>query len=337
VNKAFALQEKETGLPVVLHERPGHLMLTSAFHDLTDIGRLELQPLRSMRSSSESKEPEQVQESSSGLGGTERSLNQEDPSLYANPYQQGRPRNGHNALHNGADDSAAADKGACQQGRRHNGYNALHNGRNDSAADFGVNASSAPSSIAVSMSDSEESELLNIREHGPEQARNGHSVAEDAPDKVNLHHNSMSHAGTTAASALGLGHVQQSRSSRTGASAVSDVASGSTLGVRSEQQPRCSEQASREAVHESAAAVALQGRRGSRWSAEPGLGMTDSALDHRHWHGSMPSALHVDQHYPRQQGVSRVPQRLHRRNIYGLWTGAARWCRTVPWSQVGFL
>lgn len=50
------MQEKEGGLPVVLHERPGHLMLTSAFHDLTDLARLELQPLRSTLSSSEPEE-----------------------------------------------------------------------------------------------------------------------------------------------------------------------------------------------------------------------------------------------------------------------------------------
>ena len=312
-------------------------MLTSAFHDLTDIGRLELQPLRSMLSSSESKQPEQVQESSSGLGGTERTLTLQDPGLHADPYQQGRPHNGYNALHNGADDSAAAEKGPCQQGRRQNGYNALHTGRNDSAADFGINASSAPSSIAVSMSDSEESELLNIREHGPDQARNGHSLAEDAPDKVNLHHDSMSHAGMTAASALGVGHEQQSSSSCAGASAVSDVASGSTLGCRSEQHSQFPEQAGREAVHASAAAAALQGRRGSRWSAEHELAMRDSALDHRHWHGSMPSALQADQHHPSLQGMSTVPQALHRRNICGLCTGAARWCGSVPWSQVGCL
>ena len=333
---AFALQVKERGLPVVLHERPGHLMLTSAFHDLTDIGRLELQPLRSMLSSSESEQPEQVQKSSSGLGGTERTLTLQDPGLHADPYQQGRPHNGYNALHNGADDSAAAEKGPCQQGRRQNGYNALHTGRNDSAADFGINASSAPSSIAVSMSDSEESELLNIREHGPDQARNGDSLAEDAPDKGNRHHSSMSHAGTTAASALGVGNEQQSSSSRPGGLAVSDVASGGTLGMRSEQQSRCPEQAGSEAVHGSAAAAALQGTRGSRWSAEHKTAMRDSAPQHWHLHGGMPSALQVDQHHPSQQGMSTEPQRLHRRNLFGLWTGAARWCRSVPWSQVDF-
>ena len=46
------MQEKERGLPVVMHGRPGHLMLTSAFHDLADIARLELQPLRSTLHSS---------------------------------------------------------------------------------------------------------------------------------------------------------------------------------------------------------------------------------------------------------------------------------------------
>jgi len=310
VDGAFALQEKERGLPVVLHERPGHLMLTSAFHDLTDIGRLELQPLRSMLSSSESEQPEQVQKSSSGLGGTERTLTLQDPGPHADPHQQGR---------------------------RQNGYNALHTGRNDSAADFGINASSTPSSIAVSMSDSEESELLNIREHSPDQARNHHSLAEDAPDKGNRHHSSMSHAGTTAASALGVGNEQQSSSSRAGGLAVSDVPSGGTLGMRSEQQSRCPEQAGSEAVHESAAAAALQGTRCSRWSAEHKTAMRDSAPQHWHLRGGMPSASQVDQHHPSQQGMSTEPQRLHRRNLFGLlWTGAARWCRSVPWSQVDF-
>ena len=50
----------------MVHERPGHLMLTSALHDLADVGRLELQPLRSKLVSSDEEEDEQEAERSEG-------------------------------------------------------------------------------------------------------------------------------------------------------------------------------------------------------------------------------------------------------------------------------
>ena len=73
-----------------------------------------------------------------------------------------------------------------QRERLRNGDNALHNGRTDSAADFGgahVHGSSGASTLAVSACDSEGSDLLSISEHGPRQAVNGHSLAEDQPDQ----------------------------------------------------------------------------------------------------------------------------------------------------------
>ena len=173
---ACAMQEKEGGLPVVLHERPGHLMLTSAFHDLTDLARLELQPLRSTLSSSE---PEEAAPGADNAGD-------------ASQMEARRPGTAEQSDSAGSSGDRDAGKERYKQGRLHNGYNALHNGRNDSAADFGVShahGSSAPSSLAVSTCGSEESELLSIREHDPDQVLHGHSLAEDVPDQErnNLH------------------------------------------------------------------------------------------------------------------------------------------------------
>ncbi len=173
---------------MVLHERPGHLMLTSAFHDLTDLARLELQPLRSTLSSSE---PE---EAAPGHDAPGHALNQNGrhPGVLE-PFDSAAPSRGRDA-----------GKERYQQGRLHNGYNALHNGRNDSAADFGVahaHGSSAASSLAVSTCGSEESELLSIREHGPDQAKHGHSLAEGVPDQEGNTHNSSSSCAVGSSSA----------------------------------------------------------------------------------------------------------------------------------------
>ncbi|CAL5223347.1 g5851 [Coccomyxa viridis] len=251
------LEEKEGGLPVVLHERPGHLMLTSAFHDLTDLARLELQPLRSTLSSSE---PEEAVPGHDAPG---HALNQNGrhPGVLE-PFDSAAPSRGQDA-----------GKERYQQGRLHNGYNALQNGRNDSAADFGIahaHGSSAASSLAVSTCGSEESELLSIREHGPDQAKHGHSLAEGVPDQEGNTHNSSSSCAVGSSSA--------------------------SVSKHDSARPP-------DAKHDSSSSIA------ATQSRQQGC-------------------------QPYTRSNSRLPGKVQRQSLSERCRGAARWFKSVPWSQI---
>ncbi len=278
----------------MLHERPGHLMLTSAFHDLTDLARLELQPLRSTLSSSEPEEaapgrnsPGDAPEWRAGPPGT---LEQSDSAVSSRDQEPG--------------------KGRYQQGKVHNGYNALHNGRNDSAADFGAahaHGSSAPSSLAVSSCGSEESELLSIREHGPDQALHGHSLAEGVPDQER---NKLHSSGSCAP----------------GSSSI-------PMSNKPEQQYNYAEQDSAELRHGPRPARADNGSSGRAWLQEH-----DSARppDAKHRSSSIAEAQSRQQEFqPYAQSSSRLPGTAQRQSLSESCRGAARWFRSVPWSQVG--
>ena len=278
---------------MVLHERPGHLMLTSAFHDLTDLARLELQPLRSTLSSSEPEEaasgrknPGTAPQWKAGPPGT---LEQSDSAAPSRDQEPGKER--------------------YEQGRLHNGYNALHNGRNDSAADFGVahaHGISAPSSLAVSSCGSEESELLSIREHGPDQALHGHSLAEGVPDQE-------------------CNKLHSSGSCAPGSSSIS-------MSGKPEQQYNYAEQASAELSHGPGPARAQNGSSGRAWLQEH-----DSARppDAKHHSSSTAEAQSRQQELqPYAQSSSRLPGKPQRQSLSELCRGAARWFQSVPWSQV---
>ena len=292
------MQGKEGGLPVVLHERPGHLMLTSAFHDLTDIARLELQPLRSTTTSSS--EPEEA-------------TPWDSKAHNASCWRSKTP-----GRFDQSESAASEDKEAGgdvhQQGRIRSKYNALHNGRNDSAADFGVThapSSSGLSSLAVSACDSEESELLSIREQGPDQAVDGHSLAVDSPDHDHISHNSSS-------------------SCATGRSSTS-------VSVNLEQRSSVFEQAASALPHPSP--KKMNGSLSRTWVTEHSGMHSARPSDAEHCSSSMPAAPHLGQpgRQPCLESRSSLPGRAQRQGFSELYKGAARWCRGVPWSQVGLL
>ena len=283
----------------MLHERPGHLMLTSAFHDLTDITRLELQPLRSTISS---REPEEAVLGHSN--GNNASQWKARPPGHLDQSESGV-----------SSEDGDARKELYQRGRLRNGYNALHNGRTDSAADFGVahvHGSSGPSSLAVSTCDSEESELLSIREHGPDETTRGHSPAEDGPDQnCNAHSSSSSFR----------------------ASALNSTSAQILPGL----QPSTSGDASAELPHPSAPARSLNGSSGAAWLMERDKLVSGRPADAKQCSSSLPAASQT-----RQQGDAALSQSNAKarrggrgRGLSDLCRGVARWCRSVPWSQVG--
>lgn len=279
----------------MLHERPGHLMLTSAFHDLTDIARLELQPLRSTISSSE---PEEA-----ALGDSKG-----NNALYRNAATPGR----FDQLESAASKDKQAGE-ARQQGRIRSNCTALHSGRNDSAADFGVThapGSSGQSSLAVSTCDSQESELLSIREQGPDQAGDGHSLAEDMPDHKQHSHNSSSFC------AIG----------------------PSSTSVSVNPEPSCVfEQAASKPPNAAAPALTMNGSSATAWVTEHDTMLSARPPDAQYCNSSMPAAPQPGQP-DRQtclQDVSSSAGRAQRPGFIELYRAAARRCRGVPWSLVG--
>ena len=282
----------------MLHERPGHLMLTSAFHDLTDIARLELQPLRSTTSS---REPEEAALGQS-KGGDASQWKARTPGHLENLESGVSPEDGE------------AGKEPHRQGRLRNGYNALHNGRTDSAADFGVahaHGSSGPSSLAVSTCGSEESELLSIREHGPDQTLYGHSPAEDGSDQDRNIYNSSSSfcAPAPSSTSAQMGPGQQSSHS------------GNT---------------SAELSHQSAPPRSVNGVSSPAWLTESNKMVSGRPPDAEHCSSSLPAAPQIRQqdHLHCSPSNTTSPRGGRRRGLCDLCRGAARWCRSVPWSQV---
>ena len=301
-------QEKDGGLPVVLHERPGHLMLTSAFHDLADVGRLELQPLRSKLSSS------QEDEDAEHMHGEEAGQSYGDENAAPSPQNGSAPGNDSELA--GSFASAGLTGTAVpvekQPGRQRGGYNALQNGRNDSAADFGCAGGSASGSAAVSSCESEDSELLSIREQGPDQASSGYSLAgHPVPDQEVALQNSSAPAGK-----------QASRGSDRAA------AERATLAARDSCRAYHS---SAHADHPSACAATHSSTQHAQHKGHGPM----QPMDLQQCHVSMPSAWQQTQHESQcsqQKGASE--KAWGHEGLKGLLRGSARWCSSVPWSQV---
>ena len=186
------MQEKERGLPVVMHGRPGHLMLTSAFHDLADIARLELQPLRSTLHSGD-------REDVSGRDcGDSRGVLGSADSAWEGGGAQHHSGTWSSATGKGRMDGEAAgeeqraDQDGAVQGK---GCSALGGpGRKDSAADLSSSgpcsracngSSSAHSSVAMSASYSGDLNIVSVPEQEPDQAAKSHSLAVWLPDERN--------------------------------------------------------------------------------------------------------------------------------------------------------
>ena len=301
-------QEKDGGLPVVLHERPGHLMLTSAFHDLADVGRLELQPLRSELSCS------QEDEATEHMHGEEGEQFYGDENDALSPHSGAAPTNGSELA--GSLASAGLTGTAVpvekQHGRQRGGYNALQNGRNDSAADFGCVGGSASGSAAVSNCESVDFELLSVRGQGPDQARSGYSLAgHHVPDQEGVLLNSSAPAGK-----------QASRDSDRAAAeratlAMRDSCRAYHLSAHADCPSACA------ATHSSTEHAQHKGH----GSMQP--------IDLQHCHVSMPSAWQQTQHErPCSQQKGASGRAWVHEGLKGLLRGSARWCFSVPWSQV---
>lgn len=211
-------------------------------------------------------------------------------------------------------DDPAADEGLHQQKKRRNGYNALHNGRTDSAADFVDSAtrckhhnnSSAPSSIAISSSGSEE--LLSILEHvTPDQAVDGHSLAVRAPDQDSANLINVSPADSQACR-----ESQQSTAVQPGVMRQDASCTITPLGELTSK-------------HGGSITGHLQNENSDR----NGLLYPQ--------HGSAPSRLQQgrQERQYNQQSMRKLAGSAEGRGLYGLFLAFARWCGNVSWSQVG--
>lgn len=154
---------------------------------------------------------------------------------------------------------------------------------------------------------SDESELLSIREHGPDQAKHSHSLAEGAPDQERSTPNSRS-------------------SCAAGSSSIS-------VSTKHEQRSSNAEQASTELPHGPAPARAQNGSPGRAWLTEH-----DSARppDSKHCSSSSIAAAQSEQQgcLSYAQSSSRLPGTAQRQSLGEQCRRAARWFKSVPWSQV---
>ena len=292
------MQEKERGLPVVMYGRPGHLMLTSAFHDLADIARLELQPLRStLPSSAQEGAPHGDSGHSRGdLGSADSAWEgggpQQQSGVGSSAAGKGR-MNGEAAGKEQPSDQDGTVQG--EGGSAHRGP-----GRKDSAADFSSSgpcsracngSSSAPSSIAMSASYSEDVNVVSIQEQEPDQAAQSHSLAVWLPDERGADSHRPADAHICLASAPNRTGILPGPDENGSAAHYSSVALDdpeSDLAARSKT-------------------VQAKAVRSAAW---------------RH---------------TQQQGPSSPQSLPGSRQGWGMGnscSGLVRWCRSVPWSQI---
>ena len=292
------MQEKERGLPVVMHGRPGHLMLTSAFHDLADIARLELQPLRSTLHSGDREDV-----SGRDCGDSRGVLGSADSAW-----------EGGGAQHQSGAWSSAAGKGrtdgkptgeelpAHQDGAlQGKGCSVLGGpGRKDSAADLSSSgpcsracngSSSAPSSIAMSASYSGDLNIVSVQEQEPDQAVKSHSLAVWLPDERNADSPRAADAHACLASAP------------------------NRTGIRPGTEQNVS------AAHYSSVALDnLESDQAAKQNTVQAKATGSAAWQHSQEQGhSSPQSLRGS-----RQGWG----------MGGACSGLVRWCRSVPWSQI---
>ena len=292
------MQEKERGLPVVMHGRPGHLMLTSAFHDLADIARLELQPLRSTLHSSNREDVP------CGDCGNSRGVLGSADSAWEGGGAQHQSGVGSSAAKKGYADGEAADEGQPSdqdwtvQGDR--GSTHRSPGRKDSAADLSSSgpcsracngSSSAPSSIAMSASYSGDLNTVSVQEQEPDQAAKRHSLAVWLPDERNADSHRPADAHVCLASAPDRTDFGPDPDQNGSAADYSSVAIDD---LDSEQAARCN---------------TVQAK----------------AVGSAAWRHSQ------------QQGPSSPQSLPGSRQGWGVgdfFSGLVRWCRSVPWTQI---
>ena len=291
------MQEKERGLPVVMHGRPGHLMLTSAFHDLADIARLELQPLRSTLPSSNREDVP-----CSDCGNSRGVLGSADSAWEGGGAQ-------HQAGGTGAvekrrvDGEAAGEEQPSDQNRIVQGKGGSAPGgpgRKDSAADFSSSApcsracngsSSASSSIAMSASYSGDLNVVSIQEQEPGQAAKSHSLAVWLPDEDDIDGDRSVDAHMCLASAP----------NKTGARPGPGI-NGSA------------------ADYSSVALDELESDSASRWDTVQAKAVRSAAWQHS-----------------QQQAPPSTQSLAGSRQGWGMsdsCSGLVLWCRSVPWSQI---
>ena len=292
------MQEKERGLPVVMHGRPGHLMLTSAFHDLADIARLELQPLRSTLHSSDREDV-----SGHDCGNSRGVLGSADSAWEGGGAQHqsggwssvaGKGRMDGDA----AGEEQPADQDGAVQGKE--GFPHRGSGRKDSAADLSSSGpcsracnggSSAPSSIAMSASYSGDLNIVSVQEEEPHQAAKSHSLAVWLPDERNTDSPRPADAHVCLASAPDRPGIRPGTDQNKSAANYSSVALDD---VESDQA--------------------------AKWNTVQAKNVRSAAWQHS-----------------QEQGHSSAQSLRGSRQGWGMGgacSAVVRWCRSVPWSQI---